>query len=270
MATMDTLEALREALADIAGVASCAIGIEANIGPSDYPMIRLVPSRLTPGKPYAGRTVETLIYFGAQTANSEGLETVYDDLFSLEGEILESLKDLGHRYIETITDEDRLDAYKLMTIRCELVDPVATPVDCLIACSASTETLSGTAAVVAPFDSTIRAGDAADWTINLTNGTISRLLNGATSTITRITINGSVAGAAASTVTLGIYKGGVLASNLLTITTAGATIPVQFSLSCLASATGSATFDVRATGTAGDYVFAMTMRGESASSRAVV
>ena len=30
------------------------------------------------------------------------------------------VKELNGRYIETITDEDRLDAYKLMTVRVEL------------------------------------------------------------------------------------------------------------------------------------------------------
>ena len=70
---MTTLEAARDAMALIAGVASCKIGLESNISPADYPLIRVVPSRLTPGKPYGNRTmIETLIYFGAQTAKSEG------------------------------------------------------------------------------------------------------------------------------------------------------------------------------------------------------
>lgn len=120
MAAMDTLEAARDALKLITGVASCKIGLEPNISPADYPLIRVVPSRLTPGKPYGNRTIETLIYFGAQTAKSEGLETVYGDLFDLESAIIAAVQGLGGRYRETITDEDRLDAYKLMTIRCEL------------------------------------------------------------------------------------------------------------------------------------------------------
>ena len=48
---MTALEAARDALALIAGVASCKIGLEANISPADYPLIRVVPSRLTPGRP---------------------------------------------------------------------------------------------------------------------------------------------------------------------------------------------------------------------------
>ena len=133
---MNTMEAARDALATITGVASCKVGLEANISPADYPLIRLVPSRLTPGKPYGNRTVETLIYFGAQTTKSEGLETVYDDLFALESAIIAKVQGLGGRYRETITDEDRVEGgYKLMMIRCELTEstddaaryPVVTP-----------------------------------------------------------------------------------------------------------------------------------------------
>ena len=119
---MNTMEAARDSLALIAGVASCKVGLEANISPADYPLIRLVPSRLTPGKPYGNRTIETLIYFGTQTTTSEGLETVYENLFTLEAAIIAAVQDFGGRYRETITDEDRLDAYKLMTIRCELTE----------------------------------------------------------------------------------------------------------------------------------------------------
>lgn len=117
------LQAARDALALIPDVASCKIGLEQGITAADYPLIRLVPSRITPGRPYNNRTAETLVYFGMDVtgADAGGLEAVYAALFGLEAEIIERLRALGHRYIETITDEDRLDAYKLMTIRAELV-----------------------------------------------------------------------------------------------------------------------------------------------------
>lgn len=121
------LEIARDTLGLIDGVASCKIGIEANLGPGDYPMIRIVPSRLIAGRPYHGRECETLIYFGAPIANSEGMETVYQSLFALEAEILTVLRSLGARYRETITDEDRLDAYKLMAIRADITGPNTAP-----------------------------------------------------------------------------------------------------------------------------------------------
>jgi hypothetical protein len=124
---MATLEAVRDALALIPGVASCKVGLEANIGPGDYPLVRLVPARIIAGRPYHARECETLIYFGAPIANSEGMESVYTSLFELETEILAVLKAQGARYRETITDEDRLDAYKLMAIRADIVGVNAAP-----------------------------------------------------------------------------------------------------------------------------------------------
>lgn len=131
---MAALEAARDALnlcptlvasqAEEPPRGSCDIGLEANISPADYPMIRLVPSRITAGKPYGGRTGEVLVYFGAPIANSEGMPGVYAGLFTLETEILRVLRGLGGRYIETITDEDRLDTYKLMAVRVELADDI--------------------------------------------------------------------------------------------------------------------------------------------------
>lgn len=114
------LEALRDALRAVPGVASSKIGLEANISPIDYPMVRLVPTRFVPGKPFGIRSAETLIYFGSALTNSQGLEAVYTELFELEASILWVLQDAGVKYVETITDEDRLDAYKLMTVRCEV------------------------------------------------------------------------------------------------------------------------------------------------------
>lgn len=120
MTAMTTLTAARDSLATIPGVASCKVGLEANISPSDYPLIRVVPSRLTPGKPYGHLSVETLIYFGVPIAESEGLEAVYAGLFEQEAAILAKVQALGGRYFETITDEDRLTTYKLMAVRCFL------------------------------------------------------------------------------------------------------------------------------------------------------
>lgn len=118
---MTALQTLRDALAALPGVATCKVGLEPNIGPADYPLVRIVPSRITPGAPYHKRSAECLIYFGAPIVASEGTEAVYSALFDLEAAIIGVLKSAGHRYTETITDEDRLDTYKLMTIRCTVM-----------------------------------------------------------------------------------------------------------------------------------------------------
>lgn len=124
------LEALRDALALaptlVAAAAadpptgSCEIGFEANISPASFPLVRLVPSRIVPGRPYANRTAEVLLYFGAPLAAASGMPEVYEALLALEAELLAILRAEGVRYVETITDEDRLTLYKLMAIRCEM------------------------------------------------------------------------------------------------------------------------------------------------------
>jgi hypothetical protein len=121
MNPMDELNALRDSLATIPGVATCAIGLEDVIGSGDYPLVRLVPTRITMGKQYNRRTAELLVYFGASIAESAGLPAVYAAVFALEEQIITKVKALdGGRYIETITDEDRNTAFKLLAVRCEL------------------------------------------------------------------------------------------------------------------------------------------------------
>jgi hypothetical protein len=116
----DVWASLRDSLSDIACVESCKIGVESNISPEDYPMIRIVPIRITAGLPYNRRTAECVIYFGVNTTESEGLELVYSNLMDIEGEIIKTIKANDGKYIETVTDEDRLDTYKLMLIRFEI------------------------------------------------------------------------------------------------------------------------------------------------------
>lgn len=127
---MAALEMARDALAQIAGISSCRIGLEANISPSDYPIIRIVPNRIVPGVPGAGRvygdnkyenrTAGCTIYFGMPVADSEGLEEVYRSMLGMETEIIAVLKDISAKYIETLMDEDRLPTYKIGAVRCEL------------------------------------------------------------------------------------------------------------------------------------------------------
>lgn len=126
---MAALEAARDALAEIEGLAqigdevSCRIGLEADISPAQYPLIRIVPTRVVPGRPYHQRTAEITIIFGAQIADSEGLETVYAGLFDLEAAILAVCKAQGWRYLDTITEPNPFEApraYKLLGVRVEM------------------------------------------------------------------------------------------------------------------------------------------------------
>ncbi len=117
---MVALQRLKVALANVSGVASCNIGIEANMAPEDYPMVRIVPSLVRYGQMLQNRTTEVLIYFGQPVHEFEaGLEAIYDGLFDLEGKLLDACTASGvyFQYQETVADEDRVDGYKLMAIR---------------------------------------------------------------------------------------------------------------------------------------------------------
>lgn len=125
------LTLIKTTLATVPNIATCQIGLEAAITPDDYPIIRIVPSRLQP--PAEGSTrrgMELLIYCGAPLLEArDGLEAVYAGLLALEAAILEALQfrliqaglDSGaflrSEYLETITDEDRLPHYKLFALR---------------------------------------------------------------------------------------------------------------------------------------------------------
>ena len=56
-AMMPALEHAKAALAGIPGLVSCEIGRKEDVSPNDYPMIQIVPTRVTPGAAYAGRTM---------------------------------------------------------------------------------------------------------------------------------------------------------------------------------------------------------------------
>lgn len=96
------------------------IGLEANMTPADYPMIRIVPSRLALSDMMGARQVEALVYFGRPVHEFEaGLEALYAELLDMEEAIINALHAGAYsgRYLETITDEDRVDGYKLMALR---------------------------------------------------------------------------------------------------------------------------------------------------------
>ncbi len=121
-----TLEHVKNALATIAGIASLKIGLEANLTASDYPMLRIVPMKATPGEIYGYRTIDLTIYLGLpmqpfdDSPDDEGrvrLEKLYAALFALEEQVIAQIESVGVRYRETILDEDRIEAYKLLAVR---------------------------------------------------------------------------------------------------------------------------------------------------------
>lgn len=127
MSAYAVLASVRDALAAVEGVKTCRIGMEAGITPADYPLVRIVPSVLTDAVPRSGvHQVECLIYFGLPIHDfTDGLEAVYEDLLAMQEQLLTAARAASavHSvvHIETIFDEDRVEAYKLMALKVRLV-----------------------------------------------------------------------------------------------------------------------------------------------------
>lgn len=123
---MQKLIELRDSLALIPTVKTCKVGLERNMTPDDYPIVRIVPTKLGFGDVIGTRQAEVLIYFGSpieefdEEPDAEGLvrlEKLYAALFEMEGAIIDGLTLLGGSYEDTVCDEDRIDTYKLMAVR---------------------------------------------------------------------------------------------------------------------------------------------------------
>lgn len=127
------LATLKEVLRGIPGVQTCAIGLEATITPDQYPLIRIVPTRLAPQEVGQRRRMAVTVYFGAPLLEaSDGLEAVYETLLGLEAaiwravvaDVVQQARGAGcllkSVYVDTILDEDRLPHYKMMASRFEL------------------------------------------------------------------------------------------------------------------------------------------------------
>lgn len=121
------LESLKTALASLPGVQTCRIGLEDNITPDDYPIIRIVPSQHQPDGGYGPMRCEALIYYGMpiqafddvpDAGGRVRLEKLYAALFDMDSAIRQAMLESGASCAETILDEDRLDTYKLMAVRC--------------------------------------------------------------------------------------------------------------------------------------------------------
>lgn len=134
MTPFEVLTLIEETLAALPGVASCKIGIEANVTAASYPLVRIVPTRLQADDPdMAKATLSVTVYFGnALLEAADGLETVYEELLELEALIREAVlfaapraawqngERLAITYLDTVFDEDRLVHYKVCASRFEI------------------------------------------------------------------------------------------------------------------------------------------------------
>lgn len=135
MTPWELLTQIKETLATIPGMTTCKIGLEQNITPDQYPLIRLLPTRMQPKDDVGNQALlEVTIYFGAALLEVEsgGLEAVYARLFGLEETIRQAVLfgavkaawDAGNRmqvrYVDTLFDSDALVHYKICASRFEI------------------------------------------------------------------------------------------------------------------------------------------------------
>lgn len=119
------LELVRDTLAAVPGVATCKVGREANMTPADYPMVRIVPTRIGEGDLVGRRSVSALVYFGQPIHEfTNGLESLYWQHLAMEdslrGVLLGPATPFRCEHHETLLDEDRVEAYKVLAMRVTL------------------------------------------------------------------------------------------------------------------------------------------------------
>lgn len=117
----NALSTLRTSLAAVSGVATCKIGLEANMTPADYPMVRIVPSKIADDSTLGRRRTEVLVYFGEPIHEfTAGAESQWQSHLTMEAALVDKAlrtANITFEYLDTILDEDRIDAYKIMAIR---------------------------------------------------------------------------------------------------------------------------------------------------------
>lgn len=119
------LEDMRSKLELIDGVKTCRIGIEAALSPVDYPIVRIVPTRLIDVS-VTEQKLEVVVYYGRPIHEStEGVSGVLMQLFEMEDQIKAALKTgAGYKakHIDTVTDDQDVEEhFKLFASRFEVM-----------------------------------------------------------------------------------------------------------------------------------------------------
>lgn len=117
------LEAARDVLAAVPGVATSRIGLEPNMTPDAYPMVRIVPRRGEDGRMLTHRRVSCLVYFGRPIHTfTGGREEQYREHLDMEAALIDALytsQSVRFTYRRTVFDEERVEGYRMLAIECE-------------------------------------------------------------------------------------------------------------------------------------------------------
>lgn len=119
---------------------------------------------------------------------------------------------------------------------------------------ATTETLSATPTVLAPATVQLVATPGY-FTTNLVNGSVTRTMGSVVGGTEQVVVNGEVEGANNNLVRVEVYRDGAPTGYFMDVTCRGAGRPVGFNIAGIIYHEGDATYDLRATGDAGSYVF---------------
>ena len=250
VALMPALQAIQGALSAIPDVA-VEIGRRLDLSPNDYPMIQIVPIRLFNGK-YGERLLETWIYFSEHTEHVDGMPQLYGSLSALEKQVIDAMSGVQGEWQETITDQDTQGVFKEMAARFNVSAVPKPSLRCVLYTPSLVIELSETASVL-PADRVLHNGSDDDWATDLPNGELIRLLNGASSTNSRLVATGLLAGSLGDEVVIGIYADGVLTGNRVLLISDGPDDPVPFSLTVEHVATVDVSYALRATGDVNEY-----------------
>lgn len=118
----NVLDSMKRKLSVIPGVLTCKVGLEANISPKDYPIIRIkVAGFMKSDKVGSTRIADLWIYFGLPLVEgSISLETIIERLMILEEAVIDATRigeDYRSTYIRTIiSDPTEISHYQLAVV----------------------------------------------------------------------------------------------------------------------------------------------------------
>ena len=113
----EILTLIQTKLSAIATLKTCKLGLETSIAPSEYPIARIVASSSQNDEFRRGKHI-VKIYYGFNLSEFDGLDAIYQKLYALETEIRDAidleLEPYLCKWVNTISDEDRIPEYKIL------------------------------------------------------------------------------------------------------------------------------------------------------------
>jgi len=106
----NVLDSMKRKLSAIKGVTTCKVGLEANISPKDYPIVRIkVAGFRKSDKVGSTRIADLWVYFGLPLVEgATSLETILSKLLEMEELVIDATRigeDYRSTYIKTIVSD---------------------------------------------------------------------------------------------------------------------------------------------------------------------